>query len=118
MPDWSADKEDQMELGRDLAKTCWGSRSFPPVRDSPEAWKADYIIKPLDAHNLQRPETVESLFVMWRVTGDPVYREWGWKTFTAFEKHAKARGGYTSLYNVNAVPSPKRENMESFWLVC
>lgn len=35
----------------------------------------DFVIKPLDAHNLQRPETVESLFVMWRVTGDLVYRE-------------------------------------------
>lgn len=31
------------------------------------------------AYNILRPETVESFFYMWRVTGDPMYREWGWK---------------------------------------
>jgi mannosyl-oligosaccharide alpha-1,2-mannosidase len=31
----------------------------------------DIIIKPLDRHNLLRPETVESLFVLYRITEDP-----------------------------------------------
>jgi hypothetical protein len=31
---------------------------------------------PIDARNILRPETVESLFVAYRVTGDPIYREW------------------------------------------
>ena len=26
-----------------------------------------------------RPETVESYFYMWRLTGDQKYREWGWE---------------------------------------
>ena len=34
-----------------------------------------------DAHNLLRPETLESLFVLWRVTGDRKYRDWGWHIF-------------------------------------
>ena len=76
-------------------------------------------MKPLDAHNLQRPETVESLLVMWRITGDRTYREWGWEIFQAFEKYAKLADGegYTSLDDVNAIPPPRRDNMESFWLV-
>jgi mannosyl-oligosaccharide alpha-1,2-mannosidase len=96
-----------------------GFRSLRPPKSSLAAWKADYIIKPLDAHNLQRPETAESLLVMWRITGDPMYREWGWKIFKAFQRHARVGGGggYTSLDDVNAIPSPKRDNMESFWLV-
>ena len=28
---------------------------------------------------LLRPETVESIFVMWRLTHDQMYRDWGWK---------------------------------------
>lgn len=31
---------------------------------------------PLDARNILRPETVESLFIAYRITGDPIYREW------------------------------------------
>lgn len=33
----------------------------------------DIIIKHADRHNLLRPETVESLFVLYRVTEDPKY---------------------------------------------
>lgn len=46
----------------------WKSR--PRSKESIESWKRDYIVKPQDAHNLQRPETLEALFILWRVTQD------------------------------------------------
>lgn len=33
----------------------------------------DIIIKPADRHNLLRPETVESLMILYRITEDPKY---------------------------------------------
>ncbi len=36
-----------------------------------------------DNHYILRPETVESLFVLYRVTGDPIYQDWGWEIFNA-----------------------------------
>ena len=87
--------------------------------ETPADYKKDIIIKPRDAHNLQRPETVESLYVMWRLTGDEIYREWGWKIFEAFTSHTKVEhGGFTSLEDVTHLPVIVRDNMESFWLVC
>jgi mannosyl-oligosaccharide alpha-1,2-mannosidase len=85
-----------------------------------EGWKKDFIIKPADAHNLQRPETVESLLYMWRITGDDIYREWGWEMFEAFVKHTivENNGGFSSIGDVRTIPPPSRDNMESFWLVC
>ncbi|KAH9844498.1 glycoside hydrolase family 47 protein [Teratosphaeria destructans] len=78
----------------------------------------DYTVKNSDSHNLQRPETVESLFYMWRITSDPKYREWGWQMFQAFLDHTKTpdKLAYSSINNVNEVPPPLRDNMESFWL--
>jgi mannosyl-oligosaccharide alpha-1,2-mannosidase len=66
---------------------------------------------PLDAHNLQRPGTVESLFVMWPVTGDPVYREWGWKIFRRFMAWTAAgfRRAFASVEDVNQAPPPLRQ---------
>ncbi|KAI9792797.1 MAG: hypothetical protein M1816_001529 [Peltula sp. TS41687] len=56
-----------------------------PTGDNKTGWKRKhYIIRPADAHNLQRPETVESLFLMYRITNEDIYREWGWKIFQAF----------------------------------
>lgn len=67
-----------------------------------------------DAHNLLRPETMESLFVIWRVTRDPLYREWGWLMFRAWQKFARVpSGGYTNLASVLEVPS--RYNIDTVY---
>ena len=57
-----------------------------------------------DAHNLLRPETVESLFVLWRVTGDARYREWGWHMFRAWHRFCRVpTGGFANLESVLTV---------------
>ncbi|KAI5795206.1 glycoside hydrolase [Geopyxis carbonaria] len=130
--EWGTRQEEDLHLAREIMHTCYEMYNVTATKLSPEiAWfnmehdpkhteidyTRDIIIKPRDAHNLQRPETVESLFVMWRITGDEIYREWGWKIFEAFVNHTKVEsGGYTSLDSVIDHHAPKRDNMESFWL--
>jgi len=82
-------------------------------------WHTDYNIHSNDVHNLQRPETVESLFYMWRITEDEKYRHWGWEMFQSFVEHTVTEDGdgFSSINNVDRIPSPTRDNMESFWLV-
>ncbi|KAJ5115920.1 Glycoside hydrolase family 47 [Penicillium angulare] len=146
LPTWNAQKEEQMKLARELMKTCWamyavtnsglspeiawfeadeadlvpfaGLKPRPRSSNNVKNWKKDINIRPLDAHNLQRPETVESLFLMFRVTEDPIYRKWGLEIFKAFQNHTKLEGGkgYTSLDDVTKNPPTQRDNMESFWL--
>ena len=65
---------------------------------------------------MQRPETVESLFYMYRLTKDERYREWGWEIFQAFEKYTKVEGGgYACLKSVYTAGN-FRDRMESFFL--
>jgi len=52
----------------------------------------EFLIKEDDAHNLLRPETVESLFVLWKVTGNKKYREQAWLIFRAFERWTRVEG--------------------------
>lgn len=137
-----------MQLARELMQTCWGmykvmdtglaaeithfNISNPPLAEGarhktpgdfePSAkaeWERDFIVKANDRHNLQRPETVESLFYMWRITHDVKYREWGWEMFKAFVKHTAVEldGGFTSLKDASTVPPLQADNMESFWMV-
>ncbi|KAL1304774.1 hypothetical protein AAFC00_003709 [Neodothiora populina] len=147
-PTWSAKQDNEVELAVQLMKTCWGMYKVtetglapeiahfeladPPAMmkdgvlkspdtlspDSEADWRKDYIIKPADSHNLQRPETVESLFYMWRITGDEIYRHWGWEMFESFITHTAVEGdnGFSSISDVNKIPPPTRDNMESFWL--
>ena len=61
-------------------------------------------------------ETIESLFVLYRVTGDPVYQEWGWEIFEAIEMHCKTPTAYSGLTDVTKVPPPHSDSMQSFFL--
>ena len=70
-------------------------------------------------HNLLRPEALEAMFVMFRYTGDPIYREWGWQMFMGFEESCKTGSGYSGLTDVTreAGPSaPKDDTQQSFFL--
>ncbi|KAF4635558.1 hypothetical protein G7Y89_g2538 [Cudoniella acicularis] len=147
LPTWNSKNDKEMQLARELTKTCWGMYKVmatglapeiahfnihdPPLpasapHKSPDTfddlgdaeWKKDFVLKPADVHNLQRPETIESLFYMWRITGDDIYREWGWDMFKSFLNYTAVEegGGFTSLGNANIIPPQKRDNMESFWL--
>ncbi|KAM9939541.1 hypothetical protein OXX80_000983 [Metschnikowia pulcherrima] len=128
-PFWDEDKESDFKLGEDLTHTCYKMYSEVETGLSPEIVVfnteqdsvKDFHIKPLDRHNLQRPETVESLYYLYKLTGDEKYRKWGYEIFRSFVNHTRVQGKdgmvtYTSLKDVTSVPPKYLDNMESFWL--
>ncbi|KAM8873454.1 endoplasmic reticulum mannosyl-oligosaccharide 1,2-alpha-mannosidase [Synchiropus picturatus] len=117
---------DHMDLAKELMQTCHQMYKQMETGLSPEIAHfslqpgdaKDIIVKPADRHNLLRPETVESLFYMYRFTNDSKYRDWGWEILQNFNKYTKVSdGGYTSINNVcdRVNPAP-RDKMESFFL--
>ncbi|XP_029685469.1 mannosidase, alpha, class 1B, member 1b isoform X2 [Takifugu rubripes] len=117
---------DHMDLAKELMKTCYQMYVQMETGLSPEivhfnmyeGSSRDMDVKLADRHNLLRPETVESLFYLYRLTKDPVYQDWGFQILQNFNKYAKVpSGGYTSINNVRdpEFPSP-RDKMESFFL--
>eukprot|EP00049_Salpingoeca_infusionum_P022704 m.8272 g.8272 ORF g.8272 m.8272 type:complete len:630 (+) comp5339_c0_seq2:127-2016(+) len=113
-----------MDLAKDLTKTCYEMYARQPAKLAPEivhfhtdGTDHDMYVKPADAHNLLRPETVESLYIMYRLTNDKLYQEWGWNIYQAFEKHCRVgTGGYSSLNSVLSEHPTFRDKMESFFL--
>ena len=81
-------------------------------------WRSDFSINTNYAQNSQRPETIESLFYMWRITSDPMYREWAWTLFSSFVDHTASENGagFVSISNVDALPPRQLDRMEGIWL--
>lgn len=80
-----------------------------------------FLIQPQDAHNLLRPETIESLHILYSITKDKKYQEYGYNILKAFNKFSKVpTGGFVSLNNVRSAKNPQRgggrDKMESFFL--
>merc|ERR1712010_364646 len=67
-------------------------------------------------HNLLRPEALEAMFVLFRQTGNPIYREWGWEIFKGFEHSCRTGSGYSGLTDVNQNPASKDDVQQSFFL--
>ena len=72
----------------------------------------------MDGRNILRPETVESLFLAYRITGEQRYRDQGWRIFQAFQKHCRVRGGgYAGIADVEDGTNVEQlDKMETFWL--
>lgn len=124
--------EYHLNLGRELLETCYQTYIKQPTGLAPEITyfnqesnnnnneieSDDIQVKSNDAHNLLRPEFVESLYYFYVITHNKTYQDWGWNVFQAFEKYTKVeKGGYTSIGNVRSVLNTRpRDIMESFWL--
>lgn len=65
---------------------------------------------------LLRPEAIESVFIMFRLTGDSYWREKGWKMFQAIDKATKTELANSAVVDVTVDEPRKSDNMESFWL--
>ncbi|KAJ5172899.1 CAZyme family GH47 [Penicillium capsulatum] len=74
------------------------------------------MVKITSPEYLLRPEAIESVFIMFRLTGDDAWRKKGWKMFEAIIKHSKTETAHAAIKNVNTQKITQKDSMESFWL--
>lgn len=75
----------------------------------------DFFVESRADYYILRPETVESFFILNYLTGDPVYREWGWDVFQAIENVCKQKYGYSEIHRVSEHNVTVTDKMESFF---
>lgn len=126
---WSKDKESDFELAERLTESCYkmyrttdsGLGGEIAIFNTKPSEPDDIWYKRNDVHNLQRPETIESIYYMYKLTGDMKYRKWGYDIFRAFVKNSRMKGPdgrmvFTCLKDVTTITPSHNDNMESFWL--
>jgi mannosyl-oligosaccharide alpha-1,2-mannosidase len=69
-------------------------------------------IPPLTA---PRPEAIESVFVLWRVTGDQHWPDSGWDMFMAIQASTTTALAHSAIDDVLSSAPNKTDEMESFW---
>ncbi|KAM2268170.1 hypothetical protein ACFX1S_046329 [Malus domestica] len=105
-----------LSLAEELAWTCYNFYQSTPTKLAGENYffHDGQDLSVGTSWNILRPETVESLFYLWRLTGNKTYQEWGWNIFQAFEKNSRVESGYVGLKDVNT--GDKDNMMQSFFL--
>lgn len=62
-----------------------------------------------------RPEAIESIFILYRLTGDTTLMDRAWNMFITIVKLTKTDIGHAALDDCTANPPPKADRTESFW---
>ncbi|CAN0083356.1 unnamed protein product [Scytosiphon promiscuus] len=113
-------RERDMKTAKALAYTCYQMYERQKTGLAPEMVNfergKDMVVPPKAAYNILRPETAEALYVLHQLTGDPIYRDWSWKIFQAFDKHCRLPVAFGSFPNVNDPKAQPEDRMESFFL--
>jgi mannosyl-oligosaccharide alpha-1,2-mannosidase len=69
-----------------------------------------------DPRYILRPEAIESVFILWRITGDSVWRETAWDMFEAVINATETKYANAAVLDVTVIGSRKEDYMESFWM--
>jgi mannosyl-oligosaccharide alpha-1,2-mannosidase len=128
--------DSHVEVGKKLARGCgWVYNAFPTgimpeiygmiPCESVEScewdesrWKPDdkSIPKGLsharDPRYLLRPEAIESIFIMYRITGDTEWQDLAWKMFQSIVKVSRTELANAALNDVSNPDSPNSDSME------
>ncbi|WYZ41687.1 hypothetical protein EsH8_V_000582 [Colletotrichum jinshuiense] len=70
-----------------------------------------------DGRYMLRPEAIESIFYMYRITGDDEWRDIAWDMFQSIQRATETPLAYSAISDVNvqADKTNKMDSMESFW---
>ncbi|KAH8704154.1 class I alpha-mannosidase [Talaromyces proteolyticus] len=74
------------------------------------------IIRVSDPKYILRPEAIESVFIMYRITGDKKLQDAAWRMFTSIEKMTRTEIAHASIEDVRFTDTHKTDKMESFWM--
>ncbi|KAK7979649.1 hypothetical protein PG989_012106 [Apiospora arundinis] len=69
-----------------------------------------------DARYILRPEAIESVFVLYRTTGDRALLDTAWAMFEAIQQATASEFANAALADVTAQKPPQIDSMESFWM--
>jgi mannosyl-oligosaccharide alpha-1,2-mannosidase len=69
-----------------------------------------------DRSYILRPESVESVYVMWKFTGLQKYRDYAWEMFKGINRSCRVAGGFAPIADADAERPEHVDEMESFFL--
>jgi mannosyl-oligosaccharide alpha-1,2-mannosidase len=127
------DNDSHMDIGRKISDGCaWTYKNapngiMPEVFSMPACptWSACAYTLPSgsspfssvdDGRYVLRPEAIESIFYMYRTTGESKYQDIAWEMFQAIESNTRTTFANAALSDVMKTPTDQYDSMESFWL--
>lgn len=117
----AVERKDELDLAEQLVEGCHVMYQQSPKGLGPEEAifsnkASDALPKIFNPSYLLRPEYIESIFVLHRLTGDIRYQEMGWTVFEGLEHYCKRQSGYTGLKDISNPGEGLIDDMPSYFI--
>ncbi|KAG0337991.1 hypothetical protein BG000_004697 [Podila horticola] len=125
------DRPQDLILARQVAESCFlayrhsvtglgpESSRFDPANSEGTVFKVDpetfYSRSRSAQQYILRPEAIESLWILYRTTGEKKYQDQAWEMFQNLERSCRTNIAYSGLLDVNR-PGSHDDKMESFFM--
>ncbi|KAG0034258.1 hypothetical protein BGZ81_005605 [Podila clonocystis] len=125
------DRPQDLVLARRVAESCFLTYRHSVTGLGPENFRFDAVnsegtifkVDPDTFYNrdrsaqqyILRPETIESLWILYRTTGQKKYQDQAWEMFQSLERNCRTNIAYSGLLDVNK-PGSYDDRMESFFM--
>ncbi|KAM0427246.1 hypothetical protein ACHAPT_007676 [Fusarium lateritium] len=129
--------DEHVNIGERLARGCgWAYKAFPtgimpeifnlvscptlePCEYDKERWVPERDSIPVgfrharDPRYLLRPEAIESIFIMYRITADPQWQDMAWDMFQAIVRLTTTEHGNAAIEDIMNMETAKTDSMEA-----
>lgn len=112
---WSVERwhEGIMPRSQDMDQATHTQKVLAQIVDSN---LAEGFTSYLDRRYILRPEAIESVWYMYRITGEKKYADAAWRMFQAIEKATKTSIASSAIEDMTSARPKQVDSMESFWL--
>ncbi|KAL4724799.1 hypothetical protein ACLX1H_008245 [Fusarium chlamydosporum] len=91
--------------------------TLEPCEFNPSSHKEPLGFRARDSSYLLRPETIESIFYLYRITGNEEFRDIAWNMWTSIRAATETADAFAAVEDVGAEEDVKhKDSMESFWM--
>ncbi len=108
--------EEYIEIAKNIMRTCVEMYNTPTGLSPDSVSFINNQMKASSKISWQRPESVESLFYLYRITGDEIYREQAWTIFQSMKKYYWKPDIWEGCIDVMQLPPTGDGRMQSFFL--
>jgi len=99
-----------------LSRTSNAADEKDPLKNIANLRLPSGFISVDDRRYILRPEAIESVFIMHRITGEQQWQAAAWDMWTAIQRSTDTDIGNSALIDVSADSPPRADSMESFWM--
>ncbi|KAJ3424700.1 mannosyl-oligosaccharide alpha-12-mannosidase-related [Anaeramoeba flamelloides] len=103
------------QFGNQITRTC--AESYSRSKTGLGPFRLAIPLPSEDVHGRwhTQPETIESVFYLWRITHHPYYRNWGYQLIRSIQRHARIENGFATVKDISNLETGNDDETPSFF---